>query len=102
MLPQVALEADDEIHVLRDAAGAITAHRQEMRALEQPERAGDDQIAAKAIPPQASKEKGAQILEHLNCRQDAPVNPRLDDAPMGNRTGVGDANRSADGGDRLA
>ena len=91
---QIAMQAHDEIEILDDTRGAIPAYGHHVVLAKQPERARDDQVAAEPIPAQPAEEKRAQILDHLDARQQPARDTRIGDPAVGDCAAVGHPHRS--------
>ena len=63
------LEPQHELHIFADSIVQISSRLQHRFALKQPERAGDNDIAAKPVPAESAEEKGAEVFDYLNSCQ---------------------------------
>src|SRR3989449_7826014 len=76
---------------VRDPADGV-----EVLLAEQAERAGDDETASQAVPAEPAEQERAQVLDHLDAREEAPGDPGVVHAAVLHRAAVGDADRAAD------
>ena len=72
MLGRAALVAEaaqphHQFHVLADGVVQPAAGRDHRLAAEQPERAGDDEVAAQAVQAEPAEQERAQVLDHLDA-----------------------------------
>ena len=74
-------QPDDEFHVLTDALD-VTVGLEQVLAAEQPERPGDQQIAAQPVPARTTEQEGAEVLDRLDAgRRPDAVPARRPDGP---------------------
>src|SRR5437899_12924464 len=93
------MQTDDDLHTPHPAPRLVPADGVEVLLAEQAERAGDDEAAAEAVPAEATEQERAQVLDHLDAREQAAGNPGVAHAAVLHRAAVGHADRAADRGD---
>src|SRR2546427_12096815 len=75
VLLQVTMQPDDEVQVLHHAPRLVPADGVEVLLAEQAERTGDDEAAAQPVPAEPTEQERAQVLDHLDAREQAAGNP---------------------------
>jgi hypothetical protein len=93
---EVAVELDDQLHVLADSAVAVASDRHRRLALEQAEGAGDDRQRLHRAQRQPGHQEGAQIFDDLDEGEEVSRQPDIKHPAALDAAAVGDADRAAD------
>ena len=92
----VAVEAKDQLRVLSDHRGVVAADLHHHIAAEQPEGAGDDEQHSRLRPADPAAEKGAQVLQDLEVREQICRSLDLIEASVVEGRAVDDPHDAAD------
>src|ERR671917_148876 len=99
VLPEDAVHARDELHVLADRLVQVPAGGDHVAAAEHTEGPRDDEQAVELAPRSPARDKGPQVLDDLEVRQRLLRGLDLDEASPLELAAVGDPYDAANGRD---
>jgi hypothetical protein len=84
----MAVQVNDQLDVLPHRAVPVASDLLDQPAAEQPERPGDDQQPADAVPSDAPDQERPEVLHHLNDGQTAAWEAEVEDPAVGDGRAV--------------